>query len=163
MTLTVQFNLDDSSGQQHFEKVAAALRRSRRCVVVTGAGISVAGGIPVSISTHSCNTMGLNRRRTRDCFLMEKLMREALSVLRKCGGKLGEKISPSISKLPRLIHFTLFLQLLRTSGQQTGFTTSSKTSTQQLLPKAKIYSMPIFSRILPLRAPSTPLWRNLDH
>ncbi|KAI9105492.1 DHS-like NAD/FAD-binding domain-containing protein [Phlyctochytrium arcticum] len=44
--MTVRFRVDQEGGQEHFVKLANSLWRSKRCVVVTGAGISVSGGIP---------------------------------------------------------------------------------------------------------------------
>ncbi|KAI8909449.1 DHS-like NAD/FAD-binding domain-containing protein [Powellomyces hirtus] len=44
--MTIRFSLQDSEAADPIGKVAAALHRTRRCVVVTGAGISVSGGIP---------------------------------------------------------------------------------------------------------------------
>ncbi|KND04761.1 uncharacterized protein SPPG_00465 [Spizellomyces punctatus DAOM BR117] len=43
--MTIRFQIEEE-GREHFSKVATALWRSKRCVVVTGAGISVSGGIP---------------------------------------------------------------------------------------------------------------------
>jgi len=34
---------------KHLSVIANAIRKSKRCVVITGAGISVSGGIPVSV------------------------------------------------------------------------------------------------------------------
>jgi len=33
--------------KKEFQNIAKAIRKSKRCIVVTGAGISVSGGIPV--------------------------------------------------------------------------------------------------------------------
>jgi len=33
--------------KKEFQNIAKAIRKSRKCIVVTGAGISVSGGIPV--------------------------------------------------------------------------------------------------------------------
>ncbi|KAJ3056697.1 hypothetical protein HK097_005098 [Rhizophlyctis rosea] len=38
--------LEKTVDREHFLQVAAALHKARRCVVITGAGISVSGGIP---------------------------------------------------------------------------------------------------------------------
>ncbi|KAJ3148613.1 hypothetical protein HDU86_007366 [Geranomyces michiganensis] len=44
--MTHRFRLDDFDHEEPLAAVAGALHKSRRCVVVTGAGISVSGGIP---------------------------------------------------------------------------------------------------------------------
>ncbi|KAI9201957.1 DHS-like NAD/FAD-binding domain-containing protein [Polychytrium aggregatum] len=47
--MTLRFKLSDLPSEEakvHLKSIAESLRRSKRCVVVTGAGISVSGGIP---------------------------------------------------------------------------------------------------------------------
>ncbi|KAJ3184639.1 hypothetical protein HDU87_004042 [Geranomyces variabilis] len=44
--MTHRFRLNDLDHEEPLAAVAGALHKSRRCVVVTGAGISVSGGIP---------------------------------------------------------------------------------------------------------------------
>lgn len=54
MKVTMEFTeggiKHDASLRKLLDEVGEHLSRARRCVVVTGAGISVSGGIPVGIS-----------------------------------------------------------------------------------------------------------------
>lgn len=52
--MTITFSLD-SDPDDHLQVISKALLNCRRCIVITGAGISVGGGIPVSIKImHLC-------------------------------------------------------------------------------------------------------------
>jgi len=41
------------NNHKHLSDIANAMHKSKRCVVITGAGISVSGGIPVSALYHN--------------------------------------------------------------------------------------------------------------
>ena len=47
---SICFHVNNKGNELHIENVVKSLHKSKSCIVVTGAGISVTGGIPVNIS-----------------------------------------------------------------------------------------------------------------